>query len=78
MPKFFFNLRFHDHYIPDTVGDDLPDITAARIEATEAAREMLIETIRQKDSPDHRSFEITNEKDELLATVHFRDMLNID
>jgi Domain of unknown function (DUF6894) len=46
MRRFYFHLRAGDELVPDEEGIDLPDLSAARREAIEAARELLAEAIK--------------------------------
>ncbi len=45
MVRFYFHLRAGDGLLTDDEGQDLPDLSAARREAEQAARELLAEAI---------------------------------
>jgi hypothetical protein len=46
MPRFYFNLREDGRVVEDDEGTDLPDLAAAKLEATETATAMAREHLR--------------------------------
>jgi len=57
MRRFYFRLRAGDELVPDEEGIDLPDLSAARREAIEAARELLAEAIKDGRAEVPEAFE---------------------
>ena len=51
MPMFHFNSRTGDVVLPDTEGEELPNVDAARDGAVASARETLIEAVKTQDTP---------------------------
>ena len=76
MPRFFFNICDDDGSVPDTEGMDCPDIAAAKKEAEESARDLLVHDIRSHQEIDHRRVEVRDEQGKLIATVRLRDLVN--
>jgi len=76
MPRYFFNVRDRDGDVsPDTEGQDLPDLEAAKAEAISANREMLGERLLHGGHLDHRQIEITDEQGIILAKIDANDVL---
>ena len=75
MPKYFFHVRDDNAYIEDREGQDLPDLDAARNEATVAARELFSEAVLQGDVLNDRKFEIADSHGTVRAVVSFRDVV---
>ena len=69
MGRFHFHFRAGDELIPDEEGIDLPDFSAARREAIEAARELLAEAIKDGRPEVPEAFVITDEAGRELDTV---------
>jgi hypothetical protein len=74
MGRFYFHLRAGDELMRDEEGIDLPDLSAARREAIEAARELLAVAIKDGRSEVPEAFVIADEDGRtldivLLATV---------
>ena len=59
----------------DREGQDLPSLDAARAEAVNSNREMLGERILHGGVIGPRQIEITDDKDNLLATITVTDVL---
>jgi hypothetical protein len=51
VPLFHFNSRTGDVVLPDTEGEELPNVTAAREAAVVSARETLIEAVKTQHTP---------------------------
>lgn len=72
MPRYFLHI---DELDTDPDGTELPDIEAARREATLSAREMLAEWIILGAEEIPTRILITDEGGTVLAVVHMRDVL---
>jgi hypothetical protein len=59
MRRFYFHLRAGDELVPDEEGIDLPDLSAARREAT---RELLAEAIKDGRPEVPEAFVIADEE----------------
>ena len=77
MPRFFFDIH-NDIEVEDEEGQLLPDLVAAREQATESAREMICEGIRQHGGVnlDHR-IDVRNEAGVIVLTTTFREVFTI-
>src|SRR5258708_1004810 len=69
MRRFYFHLRARDELVPDDEGIDLPDFSAARREAIEAARELLAEAIKEGRAEVPEAFVIADEDGREIDTV---------
>ena len=69
MARFYFHLRAGDELVPDEEGIDLPDLSAARREAIEAARELLAEAIKDGRPEVPEAFVIADEEGREIDTV---------
>jgi hypothetical protein len=69
MGRFYFHLRAGDELMPDEEGIDLPDLSAARREAIEAARELLGEAIKSGRPEVPEAFVIADEDGRELDAV---------
>ena len=67
MPKYFFHIRDGEELITDDEGADLPDLEAARKEATLTAREIIAESVGSAEPLDHLIVEIWDETGPLEA-----------
>lgn len=76
MARYFFNVRYVAGRVRDIEGRELPDIRAARTEATTAAQEMMAEMALRGVPTDDGAFEICDETRAVLLTLPFRDLLN--
>ena len=61
MVRFYFHLRAGDGLLTDDEGQDLPDLSAARREAEQAARELLAEAIKAGKEEVAEAFVIADE-----------------
>jgi hypothetical protein len=75
MPNYFFHVRYGDELIEDPEGMELPNVVAARAEATQAARDILAEKVRFRSNPKGDAFEIWDENG-LVESVSLRDSLS--
>jgi ferric iron reductase protein FhuF len=73
MPRYFFHQRLSVGIIPDKVGSDLPDLSAAVAEAIESARELMSEAIREGQDISARCFEVTDQSQKTLLVLPFRE-----
>jgi hypothetical protein len=71
MGRFYFHLRSGDQIIADQEGSDLPDVTAARLEALAAARYILADAIRSGTENIPDAFVIADSEGLELDTVKF-------
>ena len=69
MGRFYFHLRAGDQLLPDEEGLDLPDFSAARREAIEAARELLAEAIKDGRPEVPEALVIADEEGREIDTV---------
>jgi hypothetical protein len=75
MGRFYFHLRAGDELTPDEEGVDLPDFSAARSEAIEAARELLAQAIKDGRPEVPEAFVIADEAGQELGTVPLATVL---
>ena len=75
MPRYFFHVRDADSFSPDTEGQDLPDLEAARREAISANREILGEKLLHGGALDHRQIQIADESGAVLLALNTDDIL---
>jgi hypothetical protein len=76
VPRFHFHIRHEPTGTVDMDGEglDLPDIAAAKAEALQAAKELVIERIRAGGRIDC-GFEVTDAKGNLVFVLPFRDVI---
>ena len=77
MPKFYFHVRDDetDALAADPIGIDLPDVQSVRLEALEAAKELIIEAIRTERCVDGRHFVIVDGEGTQVLTVSFGEAI---
>jgi len=73
--RYYFDLRVGPTLSPDEIGLDLPDVETAYLEAFKAAQEMWSELLAEGSDPLIRSFEIADERGQILLTLPFREVL---
>jgi hypothetical protein len=73
MPRYFLHQRRKAGLIRDPEGSELPGVVAACAEAIESARELMSEAILEGWDISGRSFEVTDESDQTVLVVWFRD-----
>jgi len=78
VPRFHFHIRHAWTGIldADEEGLDFPDLAAAKTEALESARELVIERIRTNQHIDFQ-FEIADSRGELVCVVPFREAIGL-
>jgi uncharacterized protein DUF6894 len=78
MPRYYFHVRNHIQ-TEDEEGMDLPDPTAARAIALDAARDLVCASIHENGNVnlDHYIL-ITDEADEQVMTLTFREAFTIE
>jgi hypothetical protein len=74
MPLFHFNSRTGDMVLPDPVGEELPNVAAAREVAIASARETLIEAVKTKDTPPD-CIQVTDCDGQEVLTIFLADLL---
>ena len=74
MPMFYFNSRTGDVVLPDTEGEDLLNVAAARDVAVASARETLIEAVKTGDTPPD-CIQVTDGNGREVVTVFLADLL---
>jgi hypothetical protein len=75
MPQYFFNIVEGHEIIHDEEGSDLPDLDAARAEATEAARQIMSQSVLKGHAIDGRKFVITDEAGATVLEFPFQDAI---
>ncbi len=75
MVKFYFNLQTDGAVSKDPEGMDLPDLDAARQEATKAAREMAAGAVAAGSEASPDNILVTDAKGVVLAAVSLADMI---
>jgi hypothetical protein len=69
MARFYFHLQHGDQLFHDPEGTELPDVDAARQEAILAAREILIDSIKQGKPQVSEAFVIADEAGRTLDVL---------
>lgn len=77
MPRYYFHIRSSDGLIPDPDGTELPDLPAAHAEAVSAARELLANLLRAGKVLDGQTFEISDDRGQVLDRLPFRSVLRL-
>jgi hypothetical protein len=78
VPKFYFHLH-SDVDVPDDEGVELPDLAAARARAVRCARVTFAEVAKDEGRVVlHHRIDIEDEHGAVLATVYFRDAVEVD
>jgi hypothetical protein len=75
MGRFFFHLRAGDQWIPDEVGEDLPNFSTAQREALRAARELVADAIKAGEPVVPDALVIADETGRALDTVPLTSVL---
>jgi hypothetical protein len=74
MPLFHFNSRTGDIVLPDTEGEQLPNVAAACEVAIASARETLIEAVKTQDTPPD-CIQVTDSDGQQVVTIFLADLL---
>ena len=77
MPRYFFNIRSPDSYLADENGIVLRDINEVSTEAIKGARGILAAHLRAGRPVDHEKFEVTDEDNDIVFVLRFRDVVNL-
>lgn len=77
MPRYFFNIRSPDIYLADEQGIVLRDIDHVWEEAIKGARGILAAHLRAGRPVDHQKFEVTDEDNDVVFVLRFRDVINL-
>ena len=75
MPRYYFHIKNELEIIRDQEGQELHGLDAVREEATESAREMMSEKVREGHGPDSRAFVVTDEQGHVVLNFPFRDAI---
>lgn len=78
MARYFFHIRHGQSVARDLEGGDFPDLAHARAEATVCARELAAGRVRSGGGLADRFVEVTDQNGELVDTVAYLDIINID
>jgi hypothetical protein len=74
MPRFHFNARTGGVIVPDTEGEVLPSLEAARSKALDDARDVVIETVKfRQPAPD--CIQVTDDWGQELMIIALVDIL---
>ncbi len=73
MPRYFFHVRENEGIVEDEEGLDFPDLGAARADALEAAREIMVAHIRKGLDVSHWYFEIADGSGWPVMAVRFSE-----
>ena len=76
MPRFFFHL-YDDLVVIDEEGLEMRDFGAASEKATEIARSMVCESVKQGHVDLHHRIEVADERGEIVLKLEFRDAFTI-
>ncbi len=74
MPLFHFNSCMGAQVLHDDVGEELPNIDAAREVALNSARETLLEAVKIRDVPPDR-IQVTDRDGHEVMTVFLAELL---
>ena len=75
MPHFFFHIRQQDGVLSNERGSELPDLDAARREATISFRHLLAEGLRSSGTSSVEQIEVADSAGQTVAVVGLRDVL---
>ena len=75
MPRFFFDLATPRGVERDDVGVVFASMEAAYLDACRAALEISIEMLRNRQDPDRHSFEVRDERVQLVLEIPFAEVL---
>ena len=75
MSRFYFNIRDGETLIADLEGVEMPSAKDALEEATQAARDLLANKVRNGDVIDGQQFEVLDELHMPIFTLPFKDVL---
>ncbi|MBA8801117.1 hypothetical protein FHW77_004872 [Agrobacterium sp. RC10-4-1] len=78
MPRYFFHVRDADGLSLDTEGAVLSSDEGARVEAVQAAREMLAEKILKNEVVDGAEFEVVRSDGVLVAKIPLKSVVRFE
>jgi hypothetical protein len=78
MALYFIHVQTPTALIEDVEGFDLPNLSAALAEATDAARELMSEAVLDGRDISDQAMRITNGEGQILARLPFADTLKRD
>lgn len=74
MPRYFFHVRLiSGPVIPDWIGIEFHDLTAARADAVEAVRQTVAEKKAVGEQHDFAALEIADRTGRILSAIEFLD-----
>jgi hypothetical protein len=74
MPRYFFHVRLiSGPVIPDRIGIEFHDLTAARADAVEAVRQTIAEKKAAGEHHDFAALEIADRAGHILSAIEFVD-----
>ena len=74
MPRYFFHVRLiSGPVIPDRIGIEFHDLTAARADAVEAVRQTIAEKKAAGEQHDFAALEIADRSGQILSAIEFVD-----
>jgi hypothetical protein len=74
---FFFHVRTGERFARDEEGIDLPDLDAARQEATASVREIVANAILAGEPVGDRAVHVVDQTDALVFAIQFRDVIRL-
>ena len=78
MPRFYFHIRDGEFFEIDPEGLEFASLEYAVLDARKAARDMLAEKLLADEHIDGQRFEIADETGEVVETVTFKSVLNLN
>jgi hypothetical protein len=75
MPRFYFYLKESSRMVSDEEGLELASAEAARVEAMDAVREILAQSVRTGEDWDVESLIVTDADGHPIMSVSLRDVL---
>jgi hypothetical protein len=73
MPRYYLNIKAPHAYLPDLDGIMTSTLPEAMREARKLARNVARKTPGYSSLDDHREFEITDDDENVLATLPFKE-----
>jgi hypothetical protein len=74
--RYYFHLKVGRERYPDDLGIEFSNLETAYLDAFQAARDMWMELLNNREDPTTRSFEISVANDgRLLLTLPFKEVL---
>jgi hypothetical protein len=78
MTRYFFHIRDGENLLEDGEGVELGSVDDARAEAERAARDILINNIKQRETLDSRRFEVWDEEGVPRFILPFKSAIGIE